>query len=56
MEFEWGPLLKLDETRRSIGGLKPKQAWDKLYNEGSKANAWALYNILIGLVLTNFIR
>ena len=45
MEFGWGPSLKLDVSRRSTGELKPKQEWDKLDNEGSEANAWALYNI-----------
>ena len=29
----------------SICELKPKQEWDRLDNKGSKANAWALYNI-----------
>ena len=48
MEYGWGSSLKLDVTGRSTGELKPKQEWDKLDNEGSEANARALFSIFNG--------
>ena len=45
VEYGWGPLLILDAQGRSIGELKPENEWDKANNEGSEANARALFNI-----------
>ena len=44
----------MSDTRRSTGEVKPKQEWDKLDNEGSEVNAWALYNIFNGLGSNEF--
>ena len=39
---------------KSIGELRPKQEWDKYDNEGSEANARALFNIFNGVCLDQF--
>ncbi|KAL6316087.1 hypothetical protein AAG906_015603 [Vitis piasezkii] len=43
IEYGSGPSLILDAQERSTGELKPKHEWDKANNEGSEANAKALF-------------
>ena len=56
VEYRWGPPLILDAQGRSIGELKLKHKWDKVDNEGSEANARALFNIFNGVCLDDFPR
>ena len=45
IKYIWGPLLILDAQGISIGELKPKHEWEKVNNEGTEANAKALFSI-----------
>ena len=56
IEYGWGPSLTLDAQGRSIGELKLKHEWDKSDNEGSKANARALFSIFNGACTNEFPR
>ena len=49
------PLI-LDIHRRSTGELKPKQDWDKADNEGSEANARALFSSIFNEICLNEFR
>ena len=44
IKYRWGPLLILDAQGISIE-LKPKHKWEKVNNEGTEANAKALFSI-----------
>ena len=54
IEYGWEPPLILDAQGRSIGELKPKHERDKADNEGSEANARALFSIFNGVCLDEF--
>ena len=46
----------LNAQGRLTGELKPKHKWDKADNEGSEANAKALFSIFNGVCLNEFCR
>lgn len=54
--YGWGPPLKLDVNGTSTSELKPKEEWDKLDNEGSKANIKVLFSIFNGVSPDEFCR
>ena len=56
VEYGWGPPLILNAQGRSTRELKPKNEWDKADNEGSEANARALFSIFNGVCLDEFHR
>ena len=56
MGYGWVPSLKLDVNEKSIAKLKPKQKWDRLDNDGSEANAQALFSIFNGISPYEFRR
>ena len=55
VEYGWGPLFILDAQGRSIRELKSKHEWDKADNEGSEANAKALFRFLTKFVHISFV-
>ena len=56
VEYGWRPLLILDAQGRSTGELKLKNEWDKVNDEGSEANAKALFSIFNKVYLDEFHR
>ena len=56
VEYGWGPPLILDAQGRSTKEWKPKHKQDKVNNEGSEANARALFSIFKGVCPNEFHR
>ena len=56
VEYGWGPQLKFNVNEKSISELKLKQECDKLHNDGSEANAWALFSIFNGVSPIEFLQ
>ena len=55
VEYGQRPPLILDAQGRSTRELKPKNEWDKVDNEGSEANAKALFIFLIEFIQKSFV-
>ena len=56
VEYGWRSPLILDAQGRSTCELNPKHEWDKVNNEGSEANARALFSIFNGVCPDEFRR